>query len=290
MRRDPNDLEKHQDRSDRDRWPDQPSLDRGAGADPERSWGKRDAPRSERPPPRDRASERVEHQVREIAKRSRRHSVRVPTARCASRNRTADCAFRCAPVCETTASFPTTHASATTTTPPDATYNGAAIAARSARKVSECVGPRCVTRSPRTNTPTIRAGSPSTLPATPNATPVRETRAFGWSMSGSSPAIAPHAMPTASAHTGVCIQPAAFAAPNPAAVNKALPATCVWLVTPCSCPPLPRRPAAIHSRRRCWRSWRMDRGSMLGAWFDGRSVVRGLDLLRCLVRLADPRP
>ena len=90
-------------------------------------------------------------------------------------------------------------------------------------------------------------------------------------MSGSSPAIAPHAIPTASAHTGVCIQPAAFAAPNPAAVNKAPPATCVWLVTPCSCPPLPHRPAAIHSRRRCWRSWRTDRG---GCSVPGPTPVR----------------
>src|SRR5437588_670548 len=53
-------------------------------------------------------------------------------------------------------------------------------------------------------------------------------------MSGSSPASAPHAIPSASAQAGGCIQPAALAAPNPAAVNSAPPARCVWLITPFS--------------------------------------------------------
>jgi hypothetical protein len=60
---------------------------------------------------------------------------------------------------------------------PQAMYNGAAIAAHSARQVSEWVGPRCLTRSPRMNMPTIRTGIPSSAPTTPNDAPAWDTRA-----------------------------------------------------------------------------------------------------------------
>src|SRR5439155_27011428 len=64
------------------------------------------------------------------------------------------------PVWAMAASVRAAQASASTVAPPHATYNGAAIAAHSARQVSEWVGPRCLTCSPRMNAPTIRTGTP----------------------------------------------------------------------------------------------------------------------------------
>jgi hypothetical protein len=141
MRRDCNDLEKHEDRSDRDRWPDQPSLDRGAGADPERSSRKRDAPASERPPPRDRNSESSTRQCDQdnaARRRVQRSGDRRPQRQEGERMRGPAGGFA--------------HGCASGRLAHLAVVYPYAVAATA-----------CVTRSARTNTPTIRTGSPSTL-------------------------------------------------------------------------------------------------------------------------------